>query len=66
MLGMSRSALEIQDPCIRGAGSHRDEYDPHDCHAANDRSIAAQVEGTGLESLPVDEPHEDGDAICTA
>ena len=66
MLGMSKSAVGIQDPCISGAGSHRNEYDPHDGHAANDRSVAAQVEGTGLKSLPINEPHEDGDAICTA
>ena len=51
---------------MRCAGSHRDEYDPHDCHAAYDRSIAAQVEGARLKALPIDEPHENGDAICTA
>ena len=66
MLGMSRSAVRSQDSCIWGEGSHRDEYDPHDGHAANERPIAAQIEGTGLKALPVDEPHEDGDAICTA
>lgn len=44
--------------------AHRDKDNPQDSHDSDVGPIAAQIERAWLKALPVDEPHENRNAIC--
>ena len=45
--------------------THRDEGNPQAGNDPGDWAESTQVEWSGLKVLVIDEPHQDGDAVCS-